>query len=123
VVIGSGWNRVVEQRDPTSHAEINAIRDACARLGDFRLSGCELYTSCQPCPMCLAAVSWARLERVWYAAHRADAARIGFDDADIARRLSRPQPRHWLSPCGEPLRGEALAVFRRWRDSPSRVDY
>jgi tRNA(Arg) A34 adenosine deaminase TadA len=122
-VVGRGWNRVVTLRDPTSHAEMNAIRDACAHLGDFRLSGCELYTSCQPCPMCQAAAVWARLDRVWFAAARADAARLGFDDARVAHRLERPGPSDWLSPCDEGLRGEALAVFRLWRDSPLRVDY
>jgi tRNA(Arg) A34 adenosine deaminase TadA len=121
-IVGRGWNRVVADNDPTAHAEINAIRDACRRLGDFRLTGCELYSACEPCPMCLAAAYWARLEQVWYGATAQDAAAIGFDDSHIQRQVKQPEERRLLSH-GQLLRGEALVVFRLWRESGSRVDY
>lgn len=121
-VIGRGWNRVVSGNDPTAHAEINAIRDACARQGDFRLTGCELYTSCEPCPMCLAAIYWARIERVWYAATAGDAADIGFDDSHIHDQLKLPEEMRRL-PHEHLLRDEALKVFRQWHDSEQRVQY
>jgi guanine deaminase len=121
-IIGRGWNRVVSERDPISHAEINAIRDACRRLGDFRLVGCELYTTCEPCPMCLAAAYWARLEAIWYAATARDAAAIGFDDTQIRHQLRQPERLRSL-PCGQLLRDEALAVFHRWRYGDTRVEY
>src|SRR5690348_6993442 len=82
-VIASGWNQVTSANDPTAHAEIVAIREACRTLDSFSLTGCEIYTSCEPCPMCLGAIYWARLDRVYYANTRADAAAIGFDDARI----------------------------------------
>ncbi len=121
-ILGRGWNRVVAGNDPTAHAEVNAIRDACARLGDFRLTGCELYTSCEPCPMCLAAIYWARLDRVWYAATAADAAAAGFDDSLIHAQLKLAESARLL-PHGHLLRDEALAVFRHWQRSELRVDY
>jgi len=121
-IIGRGWNRVVAQQDPTAHAEVNAIRDACRRLGDFRLAGCRLYTSCEPCPMCLAAAYWARLEQVWYAATGEDAEAVGFDDSHIRQQLAEPAERRLL-PQGQLLREEALEVFRQWRNSGLRVDY
>jgi guanine deaminase len=82
-LVGRGWNQVTRNLDPTAHAEVSAIRDACQRLERFDLRGCELYTSCEPCPMCLAAIYWARLDRVYYACSREDAARAGFDDQFI----------------------------------------
>ncbi len=121
-IIGRGWNQVVVGRDPTAHAEMNAIRDACRRIGEFRLLGCELYTSCQPCPMCLAATYWARLEHIWYAADEEDAAAIGFDDRHIHDQLTRAETLRNLGH-GRLLRDEALAVFRQWYAQPGRVDY
>ena len=121
-VVGRGWNRVVVDNDPTAHAEMVAIRDACRRLGVFHLRGCELYTACEPCPMCLAAVHWARLEQVWYAASTVDAAAVGFDDAHIHRQVRLPEE-HRLLPHDRLLAEEALEVFRLWRDSKLRVDY
>lgn len=121
-IIGRGWNRVVADHDPTAHAEINAIRDACRRLRDFHLPDCELYSVCEPCPMCLAATYWARLGRVWYGATAADAAAIGFDDSRIHRQIRLPEERRLL-PHDQLLRDEALAVFRLWRESGLRVDY
>src|SRR5487761_1508170 len=90
VIIAEGWNRVTSTNDPTAHAEIVAIRAACAVLGSFSLGDCEIYASCEPCPMCLAAIYWARLERVYYANTRADAARIGFDDDFLYREIAAP---------------------------------
>ena len=92
-IVGRGWNRVTSTNDPTAHAEIMAIRDACRRLKTFRLDDCELYASCEPCPMCLAAVYWARLRKIYYANTRRDAAKIGFDDELIYREVARPVSR------------------------------
>src|SRR6185295_7215642 len=89
-IIGRGWNQVTSTNDPTAHGEVVAIRDACRRLGDFRLEGCELYSSCEPCPMCLSAIYWARMERIYYGNTRQDAAEAGFDDDFIYQELSRP---------------------------------
>jgi guanine deaminase len=121
-IIGRGWNRVVADLDPTAHAEVNAIRDACRYLGSYRLHGCVLYTSCQPCPMCLAAAYWARLDHIWYAALTQDAAAVGFDDSHIQDELSRPEKLRDL-PQTPLLRAEALPIFKLWRDSERRVDY
>ncbi len=121
-IIGRGWNQVVVGRDPTAHAEVNAIRDACCRIGEFRLLGCALYTSCQPCPMCLAASYWARLGHIWYAADGEDAAAIGFDDRHIHDQLTSAETLRDLGH-GQLLRDEALAVFRQWYEQPGRVDY
>ncbi len=87
-VIGVGSNRVVRDNDPTAHAEICAIRQACQNLGDFRLSNCEIYTTCEPCPMCLAAIYWARIEKIYFASTRFEAAAVGFDDADLYKEVS-----------------------------------
>ena len=88
-ILGEGWNRVTSTADPTAHAEIVAIRDACSRVGSFTLEGALIYTSCEPCPMCLAAIWWARISRIYYANTRNDAARIGFDDAEIYQEVTR----------------------------------
>src|SRR5688572_3154517 len=89
-VVGEGWNKVTSTNDPTAHAEVVAIRDACARLGDFQLDGCSVYTSCEPCPMCLGAIYWARPDRVIYANTRFDAASIDFDDDFIYHEINAP---------------------------------
>lgn len=121
-VIGRGSNRVTRDNDPTAHAEIVAIREACATLGDFTLAGCELYASCEPCPMCLAAAYWARLDRVYFAATREDAAAIGFDDAYIYREVCLPREQRELPMF--PLMGEeAQAAFATWQSNPDRIDY
>jgi guanine deaminase len=122
VIVGRGWNRVVADKDPTAHAEVNAIRDACRNLDTFQLDGCELYTSCQPCPMCLAAAYWARIDRLWYAATSEDAAGIGFDDQHIQCQLAEPEAKRLIGH-GQMLRDEALEVFRLWAQSEMRVDY
>jgi guanine deaminase len=121
-IIGRGWNRVTSANDPTAHAEILAIRDACKRLKTFRLDDCEIYASCEPCPMCLAAICWARFKKVFYANTREDAARAGFDDDLIYREVSAPIARRKI-PMKQLLRGEALEVFKEWEDKPGKVSY
>jgi len=122
VIIGEGWNRVLGTHDPTAHAEIVAIRDACARLGTFRLVGAEIYTSCEPCPMCLAAILWARLDRMYFANTRLDAAAIGFDDALFYDEVVRPLEKRSL-PAERLLADEARAVFAEWDRKPDKVQY
>jgi guanine deaminase len=122
VIIGEGWNRVLASHDPTAHAEIVAIRDACARLGTFRLDGMEIYTTCEPCPMCLAAVLWARLDRLFYANTRDEAAAIGFDDAYFYEQVALPIDGRDL-PTERLLADEARAVFAEWDVKPDKVRY
>jgi len=121
-VIARGFNSVTSSNDPTAHAEVMAIREACRKLKTFKLDDCELYTSCEPCPMCLAAIYWARLKRVYYANTRKDAARIGFDDDAIYRELARPLPKRSL-PMKQLLRSEALQAFAEWDAKPDKVTY
>jgi len=121
-IIGRGWNRVTSTNDPTAHAEIMAIRDACKKLKTFRLDDCELYTSCEPCPMCLAAIYWARLKKVFYANTRKDAARIQFDDDLIYREVAEPVSRRKI-PMNQLLRPEALKVFAEWKNKADKVLY
>ncbi|MCU0835583.1 MAG: nucleoside deaminase [Chromatiaceae bacterium] len=121
-VLGRGRNRVVADCDPTAHAEVLAIREACVALGVFHLAGATLYASCEPCPMCLAAAHWAQLARVVYAAEAADAAALGFADGAIRDILAgRAEDR--MMPRAQMMRAEALEVFRLWRQSPLRVPY
>jgi guanine deaminase len=121
-IIARGWNRVVAATDPTAHAEIAAIRDACKKLKQFHLDDCELYSSCEPCPMCLGAAYWARLKRIYYATTRADAAAIQFNDALIYREICLPVSRRAI-PMKSLLRAEALKVFADWRKKADRVLY
>ena len=121
-IIGRGNNRVTLNLDPTAHAEVQAIRDACQHLGDYRLTGSTLYVSCEPCPMCLAAAYWARLERIVYAASASDAAEAGFDDVHILNELAREESQRQL-PMEQGLRNEALSVFTHWQQQENRVDY
>jgi len=121
-IVGRGWNRVTSTNDPTAHAEIMAIREACRRLKTFRLDDCELYASCEPCPMCLAAIHWARIEKIFYANTRRDAAAIGFDDDSIYREIARPFSRRKI-PTRQLLRDEALKVFAEWKRKPDKVRY
>jgi tRNA(Arg) A34 adenosine deaminase TadA len=121
-IIARGWNRVTSINDPTAHAEVTAIRAACRRLKTFRLDDCELYASCEPCPMCLAAIYWARLKKIYFAGTRLDAARIGFDDALIYREISRPLARRRI-PMRQLLRPETLAVFAEWEKKADKVGY
>ena len=121
-VVGRGCNQVTSTNDPTAHAEVVAIRDACRRLKTFRLDDCELYTSCEPCPMCLSAIYWARLKRVFYANTRKDAARIQFDDDFIYTEVSRPISKRSLV-MKQMLRDEAMAAFREWEEKTDKVRY
>jgi guanine deaminase len=121
-ILAEGFNQVTSAQDPTAHGEIVAIREACRRLGGFNLSGCELYTSCEPCPMCLGAIYWARLDRVYYANTRADAAAIGFDDDAIYREFAKPIIGRALPFIHLPM-PEGLAVFKEWLDKPDRIPY
>lgn len=121
-VIATGVNRVTQQNDPTAHAEVEAIRAAARLLGTFDLSSCEIYTSCEPCPMCLGAIYWARLSALHYACTQADADAIGFSDQFIYQELARPQDERQL-PTAQEGRAEALAAFRAWQESVVKVEY
>jgi tRNA(Arg) A34 adenosine deaminase TadA len=121
-VVAEGWNQVTSTNDPTAHAEVVAIRRACVALGRFDLRGATLYTSCEPCPMCLAASYWARLDRVLYANARDEAAAIGFDDEWLYREVPKPVEARSL-PMRRLLAAEALEVFRDWAAKPDKVPY
>lgn len=121
-IIGEGRNAVVPGRDPTAHAEVVAIRAACATLGTHDLSGAVIYTSCEPCPMCLGAVWWARIGEIVYANDRRDAAAIGFDDAAIYEEVARPVAARRL-PLRRLLANEAIEAFRLWEAKPDKVPY
>jgi guanine deaminase len=121
-IVAEGVNRVTSTNDPTAHAEILAIRQACQKLGVFELNGCELYTSCEPCPMCLGAIYWARLARIYFANTAEDAAKIGFDDSFIYGELKEPLSRRRI-PTIQMMREEALAGFRVWAEKPDKIPY
>ena len=121
-IIATGVNRVTANCDPTAHAEVSAIRAAAQKLGTFNLSGCEIYSSCEPCPMCLGAIYWARLDRLFYGNTKADAARIGFDDAFIYKELALPLSERTLR--AEQLLGkEAIATFEAWEQKTDKTPY
>ena len=121
-IVAEGVNQVTSRNDPTAHAEILAIREACAKLGRFELKDCELYSSCEPCPMCFGAIYWARLDRVYYANTAADAAKIGFDDSFIYGELHMPHAERTI-PAIQMMREEALAAFRAWVAKPDKIRY
>jgi guanine deaminase len=121
-ILAEGTNLVTDTNDPTAHAEVNAIREACRKLGAFSLSGCTLYSSCEPCPMCLAAIYWARIDRIYYANTDEDAARIGFDDAFLYRELAMPRDKRSI-PEVQLLRTEALESFAAWESSTIKTPY
>ncbi|MFC6999303.1 nucleoside deaminase [Rufibacter roseus] len=121
-IIARGFNNVTSSNDPTAHAEVDAIRKACQALGTFQLTGCELYTSCEPCPMCLGAIYWARPDKVYYGNTKADAAAIGFDDAFIYEELEKPLDQRTL-PLQQMLREEALEGFREWVKLEGKTEY
>lgn len=121
-VIAEGWNRVTSDNDPTAHAEVSAIRDACKALNTFSLAGCEIYTSCEPCPMCLSAIYWARLDRIYYANSRDDAAAIGFDDEFLYREVPKPIGERSI-PTVQLALPEAAAVFAEWESKRDKVTY
>lgn len=121
-IIGEGWNCVTSANDPTAHAEVVAIRNACRDLGTFSLAGATVYTSCEPCPMCLSAIYWARIGRIVYANARDDAADIGFDDAFLYTEIALPLEQRAI-PMQRLLADEARAVFDEWAARPDRVPY
>ena len=121
-IVGKGANQVTSSNDPTAHAEVVAIRDACKNLGDFSLNGCTIYTSCEPCPMCLSAIYWARLEKVYYANTQDDAADIDFDDRFLYEQVALPTDARSL-PATHILREEALLVFKEWQEKTDKTPY
>jgi guanine deaminase len=121
-ILAEGYNLVTSQNDPTAHAEVTAIRRAAATLGRFHLAGCEIYTSCEPCPMCLAAIYWAHLDRIYFGCTHADAAQAGFDDAFIYEELRRPLDDRQIRAISLD-RAESARAFDAWRDSGKRIDY
>jgi guanine deaminase len=122
VVIATGVNQVTRTNDPTAHAEVVAIREACRVLGDFQLSGCDLYTSCEPCPMCLGAIFWARPSRVFFAATHDDAAAAGFDDSFIYRQIEVPHARRTIPMIHVPDE-HSTRPFERWVSRPDKTRY
>ena len=122
IVIAEAANQVTATNDPTAHAEMLAIRQACQKLHSFELRGCDLYTSCEPCPMCLGAIYWARFDRVYYANTRKDAAAIGFDDDHIYGEFAKPMATRYLPFVHLPL-GEAAQVFKEWMAKPDKIPY
>jgi guanine deaminase len=121
-IVGRGANSVTAANDPTAHAEVLAIREACARLQTFQLNGCDLYTSCEPCPMCLGAIYWARLDRVYFASTRAEAAQAGFDDSFIYDQVCSPLDERRM-PMLPLMREESLEAFREWERSVLKTEY
>ena len=121
-VIATGHNQVTSTNDPTAHAEIVAIREACKKLKTFHLADCELYTSCEPCPMCLSAIYWARLKKVYFANTREDAAKIGFDDDFIYREIPLPLEKRKIA-MKQLLREKALVAFSEWERKADKIPY
>ncbi|WP_319381165.1 deaminase [Thiomicrorhabdus sp.] len=121
-VIAEGYNQVTSSNDPTAHAEVTAIRNACQALGTFDLKGCEIYTSCEPCPMCLSAIYWARLDKIYYANSREDAAEIGFDDALLYDEIPKPIEQRSI-PTERLLEDEAIEPFKDWQAKEDKVPY
>lgn len=121
-IIGQGQNRVLTQCDPTAHAEVNAIRNACATIKSFELKGCDIYSSCEPCPMCLGAVYWSRLDRIYYAANRSDAAEIGFDDHFFYQEIGKNKSERQVGMI-EILREDALVIFDEWQSMQNKQMY
>ena len=121
-IIARGVNRVTSDNDPTAHAEVVAIRNACKELGTFQLDGCEIYTSCEPCPMCLGAIYWARPDKMYYANTKQDAAEIDFDDDFIYQELALPYGERKLKTI-QLLRDEAIEAFKLWKDSNDKIEY
>ena len=121
-ILGEGANAVTATNDPTAHAEVNAIRAAARKLGSFTLAGCDLYTSCEPCPMCLAAAYWARVNAIYYGACAADAARAGFDDAFLYEEMGKDHGARAI-PAKRMLGDEAWVSFKAWIESPNKIAY
>ena len=121
-IIGRGNNKVTSTNDPTAHAEVTAIRDACKNIGSFQLDGCIVYTSCEPCPMCLGAIYWARPDKVYYGSNQVDAANIGFDDEFIYKEIPLPYEKRSI-PFEQVGREVALEPFQKWSEKQDKIDY
>lgn len=121
-IVGTGVNTVTTSNDPTAHAEVNAIRNACKNLSNFQLDGCEIYTSCEPCPMCLGAIYWARPSKVYYASTKDDAANAGFDDSFIYKEIEKPGSSRSIPFIAMPLK-EADDVFSAWINKQDKTEY
>jgi len=121
-IIAEGWNQVVDNNDPTAHAEVVAIRNACQRLRSFRLDGCTIYSSCEPCPMCLSAIYWSRIDSVVFAASQKDAAKAGFDDAFLYDEMGRSWAKRKINSF-RGLEKEGIAVFELWEKNPDKIAY
>jgi len=121
-IVGRGNNKVTSTNDPTAHAEVNAIRDACKNLNSFQLEGCEIYTSCEPCPMCLGAIYWARPDKVYYGSNQIDAANIGFDDEFIYKEIPLPYTERSI-PFQQLGRKVALEAFIKWEEKEDKTEY
>ena len=121
-IIAEGFNNVTSSNDPTAHAEITAIRNACKKLNTFDLSGCELYTSCEPCPMCLSAIYWARIDKIYYANTKEDAAEINFDDDFIYQEFKKERGNRTI-PVEQIGREEAIKVFKDWSKKQDKIEY
>ncbi len=121
-IVGEGWNRVTEINDPTAHAEVMAIRDACRKLNTYVLDSCQIYSSCEPCPMCLAAIYWARIPELYYAASKEDAAKAGFDDSLIYHEVRLEMDERSLI-SRQDLIEEGFEPFKAWIENPDRVEY
>ena len=122
VIVGRGMNRVTLAHDPTAHGEVMAIRDACARLGTFQLTGCTIYSSSEPCPMCAAAIYWARPSAIYYASPKSDAAAVGFDDTFIGVELAK-DPSQRTIPMRQIVHEDAQAALQQWQSAKDRIDY
>jgi guanine deaminase len=121
-IVGRGWNKVTSTNDPTAHAEISAIREACKTLRTFDLSEAEIYSSCEPCPMCLAAIYWARIKKIYYGNTRRDAAKILFDDEFLYQEIAKPISKRKLK-MKQLLRKDAKAVFKEWQEKEDKIHY
>jgi tRNA(Arg) A34 adenosine deaminase TadA len=121
-IIATGYNEVLSNNDPTCHAEIVAIRRACKKLNTFQLTGCEIYSSCEPCPMCMGAIYWARPEKMYYAAGKEDADEAGFDDHHIYQELEKPPARRKIEGV-QLMREEGVAILRQWKESDLKINY
>ncbi|NVN95163.1 MAG: nucleoside deaminase [Bacteroidetes bacterium] len=121
-IVGRGSNSVTSTNDPTAHAEVNAIRDACRNLNTFQLDDCEIYTSCEPCPMCLGAIYWARPKKIYYACTKIDAANAGFDDSFIYEEINIPLSERSI-PANQMMQTDALDVFKKWLEMENKIEY
>lgn len=122
-IVGRGVNHVTKNNDPTAHAEVNAIRDACNHLNSFQLIDCEIYSTCEPCPMCLGAIYWARPKKLYFASTKHDAAAIDFDDSFIYSELELPYEKRKIETKKEFMRAESLKIFEEWKNKIDKIEY